>query len=120
MSADHAHARGRPYLLQSAHPIVIDPEILLVWQIDAQVLLKSLRQDAKRFSWGADLAATEKSGVHPTPSGVAPEGWVITVPRFRLPDNFRIPSWPSPLKPRESSLKGPGDSINNRDGPLAA
>ena len=101
---------------------VLSTYYFLDWQIDAQDLLKSLRKDAKRFSWGADPTAAEGSGPHPTSSEAAPEGFVITVPRFRLPANFRIPafSWPSPGKPRELSCKGPEDAIGDRDGPIAA
>ena len=91
-------------------------------QIDAQDLLKSLRKDAKRLHWVADPTAKEGSDLHPTSSKAAPEGFVVTVPRFRLPDNFRFPaiSRPSPGKPRELLREGTGDTIDNRDGPIAA
>jgi hypothetical protein len=75
-----------------------------VSQIDADDLLKSLRQDARRFSWGAEPLPAQEGTVDRPPPAARQEGFVIRIPRLQLPASFHLPqvSWPSPLRPAEA------------------
>jgi len=88
-------------------------ESLCPLQMDADDLLKPLRQEAKRLSWGADPVAVESSGTDAAPPAAAQEGFVVHLPRFQLPASFHIPqvSWPSPFLPLSERSGNSADAV---------